>query len=73
MSFQKELGALLNRHSMENASDTPDFILADYLIGCLRLWNETTQSRDAWYGMNPQPGTDWQNDVPEPPRNRPPL
>ena len=33
--FRQELESLINRHSMENASNTPDWILADYLAACL--------------------------------------
>ena len=48
-SFQEELEALLNRHSMENGSNTPDFILAKYLRGCLEAYNEAVQSRAVWF------------------------
>jgi hypothetical protein len=49
-AFLDELTALLNRHSMENGSDTPDFILAEYLAGCLTQWNVYSRKREAWYG-----------------------
>jgi len=49
--FIKELEALINKHSMENESDTPDFILAKYIARCLDNWNETTQDRDKWWGF----------------------
>lgn len=49
-SFEKELTELINRHSMENGSDTPDFILANYLINCLANWNFAILSRETWYG-----------------------
>ena len=48
--FRKELEALLNRHSIENDSDTPDYILAGYLLACLRAWNQWVPERDRWYG-----------------------
>ena len=38
--FEKELTDLLNRYSKENGSNTPDFILARYLIGCLKNYDE---------------------------------
>jgi hypothetical protein len=47
--FEKELEALINRHSMENGSDTPDFILAQYLTACLRAFDSATQARTRWY------------------------
>jgi len=48
--FQKELEHLINKFSMENGSDTPDFILAEYLMGCLKNFNHITQRREKWYG-----------------------
>lgn len=52
--FITELRELLNRRSMENGSDTPDFILAQYLTDCLRAWNKATNRREDWYGRTPQ-------------------
>lgn len=52
----KELQALLNRHSMENASDTPDFLLAEFMDRALDAWNEVTRKRDAWHGFKPGAG-----------------
>ena len=48
-----ELEALINKHSVENESDTPDFILAKYLSRCLDNWNETVTARDKWWGFKP--------------------
>lgn len=50
--FQKELEKLINRHSMENGCDCPDFILADYLMSCLRAFNFSTKAREKWYGTH---------------------
>lgn len=56
MDFETELAALLNRHSQENSSSTPDFILARYLVGCLDAWSTATQIRDNWYDpVHPNP------------------
>jgi len=54
--FEKELTELINRHSMENGSNTPDFILAEFLRNCLVAFNNTATRRDEWYG--PVPGED---------------
>lgn len=48
-SFEHQLTSLINRHSMENGSDTPDFILGKYLLKCLRTFNETISEREVWY------------------------
>ena len=50
-TFTQELSDLLNRHSAEAASNTPDFILANYLEACLAAYNATIQRRDKWYGL----------------------
>lgn len=49
-NFTKELTELLNRYSKENDSNTPDFILANYLISCLETYNSTIKEREKWYG-----------------------
>jgi hypothetical protein len=48
-TFEYKLEKLLNAHSKENGSDTPDFILANYLIKCLEAFNEATTTRSEWY------------------------
>jgi len=48
--FRMELTSLLNRHGAENGSGTPDHILANYLLGCLGVFDEATAQREAWYG-----------------------
>jgi hypothetical protein len=55
-TLAQDLAAALNRHSMENGSNTPDFILADYLIGCLMAFNTNVNQRSTWYGHRCQPG-----------------
>lgn len=47
--FRDELAALINKHSQENGSDTPDFILAAYLDDCLRAFNSAVTARTIWY------------------------
>lgn len=37
--LQTDLAKLLNRHGAENGSGTPDFVLADYLIQCLKAFD----------------------------------
>lgn len=46
MNFEKELAILINKYSKENESDTPDFILAQYLKGCLANYTETVKAHD---------------------------
>lgn len=49
-SLREDLQELLNFHSVENGSDTPDFILADYLLGCIDNFDQTLVAREKWYG-----------------------
>lgn len=51
--FRKELEILLNCHCQENISDTPDFILAKYLVDCLNAFDQATLRRTAWYDKPP--------------------
>lgn len=50
--FRKQLETLINSESRENGSDTPDFILAEYLVGCLENFDKTVQAREKWYGRS---------------------
>lgn len=54
-TFRSELTDLINRHSMENGSNTPDFLLAEYLIDCLAVWDKHVSAREKWYGRGPVP------------------
>jgi hypothetical protein len=48
--FKKDLEKLINNYSLENENDTPDFIIADYLIECLDNYSNIIKARDKWYG-----------------------
>lgn len=52
LTFEKELEILINKYSKENDSNTPDFIIKDYLLKCLDTFNSTTNSREKWYGRS---------------------
>lgn len=50
--FRAELEALINKYSMENNSNTPDFILADYMVNCLDAYEIAARRRTDWYNKN---------------------
>ena len=50
--FRKELETLINKKSKENGSDTPDFILAEYLTDCLTAFDKAVNARKKWYGTD---------------------
>jgi hypothetical protein len=64
LTFGRELEQLLNRHSKENGSNTPDFVLASYLQSCLVTWNLHTKERDRWWGNRSALGVGVDNDIP---------
>jgi hypothetical protein len=53
--LREELRSLINRNSRENASGTPDYILAEYLAACLLAYDRAVAQRETWYGR-PIPG-----------------
>lgn len=53
--FEGELTQLINRYNQENVSNTPDFILAQYLAACLAALNIAMQQRETWYGRDARP------------------
>lgn len=50
MEFEKELETIINICNVENESNTPDFILAQYIRNCLNAFNEACNAREKWYG-----------------------
>lgn len=55
-AFKDQLRQLLNSHSRENGSNTPDFILANFMSDCLDAFDGATKERSRWYGRNDSPG-----------------
>lgn len=51
-SFESELESLINKFSMESGSNTPDFILAEYMSQCLKIFNAAVCAREMWYGRD---------------------
>lgn len=47
----------INHVSAERGSDTPDFILAEYLIDCLAAFDKAVKARTARYRLD-GPGAD---------------
>lgn len=50
--IRRELQQLLNKHSQERGSNTPDFVLARYIQLCLAAFDEAVNARDLWYGVH---------------------
>ena len=43
--FRREIQSLISRHTRENASNSRDFILAEYLMNCLVLFDSAVAER----------------------------
>lgn len=49
--FRQELKKLINKHSQEQYSNTPDFILVEYILMCLQVYGNTVNRRDGFYNI----------------------
>ena len=50
--FMKELSILLNRYSKDGDTNTPDYILAEYLKSCIDNFERAVDLRDAWHNKD---------------------
>jgi len=47
-TLPNELSDLINRYSRENDSNTPDFILANFMMMCLKAGEYLVNMREEW-------------------------
>ena len=50
--FKKELENLINKHSIENLCDMPDFILAEMMIGIIQVAGKAAKKNLDWHGCD---------------------
>lgn len=50
-SLLSEIAAVLNSHSRENQSNTPDFILARVMVDALAAFERASTHRETWFGQ----------------------
>jgi hypothetical protein len=55
MELREELQMILNQCCAENESNTPDFILAQYLFNCLSAFDSAVKARDDFYSVHLEP------------------
>lgn len=53
MSLRFELEALLEHYNASTVSETPDSVLAHYLLACLNAFNDALRQRDEWLQSRP--------------------
>ena len=56
--FKKELISLLNRYGYDNACETPDHILANYIGKCLENYCATVHLNKAYHNCQKRLGKD---------------
>lgn len=54
--LEKKLSDLINHESREQDSNTPDFILAKFMVDCLDAFELASNSREVWYKAELKPG-----------------
>jgi hypothetical protein len=54
-TLRGDLERLLNSHSAESNSNTPDFILAEFLMRSLEVWDCCVKERDKYFGRQEDP------------------
>lgn len=54
-SLRAKIRKAINQCSAENGSDTPDFILAEFLMDCLQAFDYALQKRADWYRSQDPP------------------
>jgi hypothetical protein len=52
--FVGELMQLLNKHSIDNALHTPDFVLSNYIVGCLSAYKAAREENKRWEQGGPE-------------------
>ena len=50
--FEGKLESLINEYSQENSSNTPDYILARFMLNTLTYFNIAVNDRENWYGRS---------------------
>jgi len=56
--IKKEIESIININSLENGSDTPDFILAELVVDCISVFEKAINRREEWYGRKSEEGVE---------------
>uniref|UniRef100_A0A6H1ZNC8 Uncharacterized protein n=1 Tax=viral metagenome TaxID=1070528 RepID=A0A6H1ZNC8_9ZZZZ len=57
--LEKQLSDLINCESRENDSNTPDFILSEFMVSCLDAFELASNKREVWFGVELDILNDW--------------
>ena len=61
--FSKKLVELVNAYSIENESNKPDFILANFMAHCLTAFETASIRREQWFGVSLDIARGWEEKV----------
>lgn len=50
--LEKKLTDLINCESRENDSNTPDFLLSEFMMKCLDAFELASNKREVWFGVH---------------------
>ena len=51
-NFEKELTSLINRHSIENVADMPDYLLAEMICRTIEAIGPSVKNTLDWHGCD---------------------
>ena len=58
--LEKDLAGLINSECRENDSNTPDFLLAEFMMKCLDAFELANNKREVWFGVHLDILNDWE-------------
>lgn len=58
--LEKKLSDLINSESREDDSNTPDHILAEFMMNCLDAFELASNRREGWYGITSDVLNNWE-------------
>lgn len=51
-TLKRDLSKLMNIHGIDTECSTPDYILAEYLIDCLKSYKKLDNANRTWHGLS---------------------
>lgn len=58
--LEKKLAGLINAECRENDSNTPDFLLSEFMMSCLDAFELANNKREVWFGVHLDILNDWE-------------
>ena len=58
--LEEKLTDLVNSECRENDSNTPDFLLSEFMMNCLDAFELANNKREVWYGVTLSISNNWE-------------